>query len=94
MPANDDHNPGTFLVNNYKQALNILANAPPTLENAKKELGVTDNSVFEKWLLEEREYLQGLKLEPQEEVLEMEYCQRLFALQACEYVVQNFVGCS
>jgi hypothetical protein len=64
--------------------LNILATAPSALESAKHELGITDNSVFEKWLLEEREYLQGLKSEPQDEALEMEYCSRLFALQVSE----------
>jgi len=75
---------GTFLVNNYRQALDILKNTPAILSKAKHELGVEDDAVFETWLAQEQEYLQGLKKEPPNETLEMEYCQRLVALQASE----------
>jgi hypothetical protein len=64
---------GTFLVNNYRQSLDILKNTPTVLSKAKQELGVEDDAVFEKWLSQEREYLQGLKKEPLNETLEMEY---------------------
>jgi hypothetical protein len=73
---------GTFLLNNYKQALDILCTAPTALKNAKRELGIEDDTVFKRWILEELGYLQGLKVEPFVETLEIEYCKRLLTLWA------------
>jgi hypothetical protein len=50
----------TFLYNNYKQALDILANGNAVLPNMMQDLGVADDSVFECWLDEEKVYLKGL----------------------------------
>jgi hypothetical protein len=74
----------TFLLNNYKQALNILESGPQALTQAMSDLGIADGSVFEVWLEEERAYLQGLQREPDEETLQMEYWQKLVDLQASE----------
>jgi hypothetical protein len=49
-----------------------------------KDLGISDASVFEAWLVEERTYLQGLKKEPAEETLQIEYYQKLVNLWASE----------
>ena len=65
---------GSFLLGNYKQALDLLATAP-ALEQAMKDLRVSDHHIFEKWLAEEQEYLKGLSAEPVIETLEMEYYQ-------------------
>lgn len=43
-----------------------------------------NESVFEEWLIEEREYLQGLRKEPEQETLQMEYWQKLVNLQGSE----------
>jgi hypothetical protein len=51
-----------------------------------KDLGITDDRVFETWIQEERTYLQGLKKEPVDETLQMEYYQRLINLWASESV--------
>jgi hypothetical protein len=51
------------------------------------DLGITDESVFETWLDEERAYLQGLQKEPEEETLQMEYWQKLVDLRASEYEI-------
>jgi hypothetical protein len=75
---------GTFLLNNYKQALEILRSAPAALTEIKKEHGIADDSVFEKWLADERDYLRGLKTELQVETLEMEYYQKLVNLRASQ----------
>jgi hypothetical protein len=52
------------------------------------DLGITDESVFETWLDEERAYLQGLQKEPEEETLQMEYWQKLVDLRASEYEIR------
>jgi hypothetical protein len=51
------------------------------------DLNITDEKVFADWLEEEKVYLQGLRTEPQEETLQMEYWQKLVNLQGSEYVV-------
>jgi hypothetical protein len=67
---------GTFLLNNYKQALKLLETKPAVLA-ALSALGANDEETVEGWLEEEREYLKGLTKEPLEETLEMEYYQLL-----------------
>ncbi|KAH7922360.1 hypothetical protein BV22DRAFT_1106683 [Leucogyrophana mollusca] len=78
---NDDNeiyqNLSTFLHNNYKQALDILSDGKLTLAKLMKELDLLDESVFDRWLDEERAYLQGLQREPEVETLQMEYWQKL-----------------
>ncbi|KAG2126906.1 hypothetical protein DEU56DRAFT_958995 [Suillus clintonianus] len=85
---NDDFevyaNLSDFLYNNYKQALDILNDGDATLPNLMRDLKVTDKTVFEHWLEEEKVYLQGLTREPEVETLHMEYWQRLVSLTASE----------
>ncbi|KIJ64310.1 hypothetical protein HYDPIDRAFT_90572, partial [Hydnomerulius pinastri MD-312] len=85
---NDDYeifaNLSTFLLNNYKQASNILYNGKTSLPLLKRQLGVEDNNVFEHWLSEEREYLKSLLSEPEEETLQMQYWQKLINLSGSE----------
>jgi hypothetical protein len=75
------------LLNNYKQALDILKSGPQALAQAMADLQISDYSVFEIWLTEEKEYLQGLRKEPEEETLHMEYWQKLVNLQGSELSV-------
>lgn len=72
-----------FIVGNYKQALDLLKGGP-ALESMMEDLGITDASVFNVWLEEEREYLQGLAKEPVVETMQMEYYQKLVDLGAHE----------
>ncbi|KAI5989484.1 hypothetical protein EDD15DRAFT_2171323 [Pisolithus albus] len=69
-----------FLLNNYKQALDVLSNGRVTLDQLMRELGVSDLATFKLWLDEERVYLKSLLREPPEETLQMEYWQRLVNL--------------
>ncbi|KAJ7671816.1 hypothetical protein B0H14DRAFT_3538139 [Mycena olivaceomarginata] len=76
-------NLSTFLVNNYKQAIEILETEEPTLA-AIKESGIQDVSEFQSRLKEEMEYLRGLSKEPDEETDRLEYYRRLVALMERE----------
>lgn len=75
-----------FLLNNYKQALGIIESLPKLLACTMQDLGITDTGVFDEWLREEKEYLLGLRKEPEIETLQMEYYQKLVNLWASEYV--------
>jgi hypothetical protein len=73
-----------FLYGNYKQALDILNDGNDTLPRLMQDLGLTDANIFERWIEEEKVYLQGLTREPENETLQMEYWQRLVNLNASE----------
>ena len=80
-----DHYLGTFLLNNYKQALEIL-DTRSAVDSALVKVGARDMVMVKEWLKEEEEYLKGLSKEPLEETLEMEYYKLLLNLKASEYV--------
>jgi hypothetical protein len=72
-------NTGKFLLNNYRQALKVLA-GDETLRSAMDANGIKDPSVFTMWLEEEKKYLEDLKHEPPQEMLEMEYYKKFVNL--------------
>jgi len=74
---------GTFLLNNYKQALEIL-DTRSAVNSALLKVGAQDMHMVKEWLKEEEEYLRGLSKEPMEETLEMEYYKLLLSLNASE----------
>ncbi|KIK20520.1 hypothetical protein PISMIDRAFT_58309, partial [Pisolithus microcarpus 441] len=80
---NDEHNVyqnlTTMIFNNYKQALWIIEEGKKMLPHIMDDLGIMDVSVFRRWLLEENEYLTACSCEPEEETLQMEYWQKLYA---------------
>lgn len=45
-----------------------------------QDMGIESIGVFDDWLVEERIYLEGLKREPEQETLHMEYYQKLVKL--------------
>ena len=49
-------------------------------------LEISDPETFDKWLEEEKMYLEGLTRELEEETLQVEYYQRLLALWSSERV--------
>ncbi|KAI5991914.1 hypothetical protein EDD15DRAFT_2388404 [Pisolithus albus] len=81
-----------FLLNNYKQALDILSNGRATLQRLMRELGVSDPVTFKIWLDEERLYLKSLLREPPEETLQMEYWQRLVNLAASRQELETILS--
>ncbi|KAG6895254.1 hypothetical protein C0992_002338 [Termitomyces sp. T32_za158] len=70
------HNLSTFLINNYRQALDLLA-GEDVLWKTMEDQGITGTEVFHQWLEEERVYLTSLSKEPIQETLEMNYYQKL-----------------
>ncbi|KAG2053734.1 hypothetical protein BDR06DRAFT_982611 [Suillus hirtellus] len=71
-----------FLYNNYTQALGILHNEQSMLPQLMHELGITNDSIFENWLVEECAYLMSLNQEPKQETLQMEYWKKLVNMTA------------
>ncbi|KAG6875525.1 hypothetical protein C0992_003483 [Termitomyces sp. T32_za158] len=57
-----------------------LINGLPALEKQMTDQKVANFKTFNSWLVEEKEYLQGLSREPLEETLQMEYYQKLVNL--------------
>lgn len=72
-------------MNKYKRALEVKSTEPALLQ-AMQGLGVHDKTTFDAWLAREKEVLVGLKREPVEETLAMEYYQKLVNLDAATYV--------
>ncbi|KAJ7825761.1 hypothetical protein B0H14DRAFT_3088555 [Mycena olivaceomarginata] len=69
-------NLSTFLVNNYKQALEQI-DLEDSLKFAMDQAGISGPEVFEEQLKQEQEYLRGLSKEPEAETDQMEYYTRL-----------------
>ncbi|KAF9001333.1 hypothetical protein BDQ17DRAFT_1391088 [Cyathus striatus] len=76
-------NLSTFLVNNYRQALEIIS-SEPDLKKAMLEQGIDSPEVFDSWLNEEQQYLLRLSKEPIQETLEMDYYQKLINYKCSE----------
>ncbi|KAJ6597738.1 hypothetical protein DFH09DRAFT_904088 [Mycena vulgaris] len=72
-------NLSTFLINNYKQAVEIL-NGEGALYTAMAGSGIQNVSEFSERLEQEKAYLKKLEKEPEEETDQMEYLNRLVKL--------------
>jgi hypothetical protein len=77
---------GRFLYNNYVQALSIIEDFVPEVENFKRFRGFKDED-FEAWREEELQYLLNLASEPEYDVQAMAYVEALIALSQAECVV-------
>jgi hypothetical protein len=71
--------------NKYRRALKIKR-TEPQLRETMAMMGVESRSVFETWLEKEKEFLDSLSKEPEEETLQMEYYQKLVNLRDQECV--------
>ena len=67
---------GHFLLNNYKQALEVIHDMPIRIATLTSEQLITDVQ-FTQWLEDERLYLESRKSEPEADMLAMEYVQLL-----------------
>ncbi|KAG1884158.1 hypothetical protein F4604DRAFT_1920002 [Suillus subluteus] len=72
-----------FIYNNYKQALHIVNELSPAVQELKVQLGLTDTD-FERWNSEELEYLQTLAIETEEDIKKMTYIEALESLASAE----------
>lgn len=73
---------------NYKQALDIINNLMPVVEELKTQLKITDTD-FEHWNLEELEYLQTLLIEQEYDSQKIVYVEALQSLTQARYVFHN-----
>ena len=71
---------GNFLLNNYKQAIQIIKDYSLGICAWKQCLGISNQDIDE-WLEDERKFLESLKEEPEECVLACTYVE---ALQTCQ----------
>ncbi|CDO74385.1 hypothetical protein BN946_scf184816.g8 [Trametes cinnabarina] len=72
-----------FLYNNYKQALAIIQEYTPIVEEFKKSNNVTEAD-FEGWHSEELAYLTNLVQEPPEDLVKVTYIKSLEVLKAAQ----------
>ena len=61
----------------------IIKEGTLVLAQVMLNLEITDHMVFDEWL-EEKMYLEGLVKEPEEEMLQIEYYQKLLTLWSSE----------
>ncbi|KAJ2968160.1 hypothetical protein NUW54_g13303 [Trametes sanguinea] len=71
---------GKFIFNNYRQALQIIEEGTRALAIYEQDLQ-TGAADYERYLVQEREYLFGLKSEPPELALKFEYIEALQLLE-------------
>ena len=67
---------GQFLLNNYKQALEILQEMPLRIQTLTSGREISDTQ-FTDWLIKEREYLESKQSEPEADILGVEYVELL-----------------
>ena len=76
-------NLGTFILNNYKQALRALRDDVPALDEAKLSMNVTDADM-DSWELEQADFFVNLGKEPEGHILHAGYVELLLELQAAK----------
>ncbi|KAJ7853826.1 hypothetical protein B0H14DRAFT_3450014 [Mycena olivaceomarginata] len=81
-------NLSTFLINNYKQALEQI-DLEDSLKFAMDQAGISGPKIFEERLKQEQEYLRGLSKEPEAETDQMEYYTRLVHLASRKYRMER-----
>ena len=78
-------NSGTFILNNYLQALKVLDEDVRALEDAKTSLNFTEEDM-DRWEQEQTAFFNSLGKEPESTTLKVEYVELLQTLQAAEAV--------
>lgn len=78
-------NLGTFILNNYVQALNILDEDTKALEDAKTSLGFSDEDM-DRWEKEQQDFFANLGKEPESHSLKVEYVELLQMLHAASNI--------
>ncbi|KAG1800058.1 hypothetical protein EV424DRAFT_1587758, partial [Suillus variegatus] len=72
-----------FLYNNYKQALHLIDELTPAVEELKQQLDLLDAD-FERWNIEELQYLKALAAEPEYDPEKIAYVEALQSLAKAE----------
>ncbi|KAG8917673.1 hypothetical protein FRC02_002971 [Tulasnella sp. 418] len=74
---------GTFIADNYKQALTVIAEYRDIFAQVQN-LELIANMDFDRWHEEEKVYLVGLRKEPEEETMAIAYVEAIDNLRAAE----------
>ena len=74
---------GNSLLNNYKQAIQIIKDYSPGVHTWKQHLGISNQDI-DGWLEDERKFLESLKEEPEEHVLACTYVEALQTRQVAK----------
>ncbi|KAG8918247.1 hypothetical protein FRC03_009306 [Tulasnella sp. 419] len=74
---------GTFIADNYKQALTVIAEYGDIFSQVQNMQHIAQDD-FERWNEEEKTYLAGLSKEPEEETMAIMYVKALDDLRAAE----------
>jgi hypothetical protein len=74
---------GQFLYNNYKQALHVINELAPVVQELKQHLDLSDAD-FEQWNIEELQYLEALAAEPEYDPEKIAYVEALQSLAKAE----------
>lgn len=72
---------GNFAYQNYRQSLGILETNKKLLDDLEKKIGTT-SADYERYLEEEKLYLQSRKVEPAEVLETVDYMEKLQKLDA------------
>ncbi|KAG1723983.1 uncharacterized protein EDB91DRAFT_1240015 [Suillus paluster] len=80
-----------FLRNNYAQALHMIEEYTPLLDEFKMHKSLTDDAFFQ-WREEESEFLANLALEPPSDAIAVAYVEELEKLQRAEATYGNMTG--
>ncbi|KAG1745399.1 uncharacterized protein EDB91DRAFT_1049934, partial [Suillus paluster] len=80
----------TFLYNNYQQALAIIDDLSPAVEELKLALKISDGD-FERWNMEELEFLESLMEEMEEDIDTMTYVDALQSLTRADVMMAQFL---
>ncbi|KAI0038469.1 hypothetical protein FA95DRAFT_1662786 [Auriscalpium vulgare] len=72
-----------FIYNNYRQALGMISEYTRELAVFTQITGFT-GADFERWIVEERDYLESLREEPEEDMQKVSYVEALVNLEAAE----------
>ncbi|KAG2753193.1 hypothetical protein P692DRAFT_201706191, partial [Suillus brevipes Sb2] len=79
-----------FLYNNYKQALAIIDDLSPAVEELKLALKISDGD-FERWNMEELEFLESLAEEQEGDIEAMTYVDALQSLAKADVTTVQFL---
>lgn len=74
---------GQFLYNNYKQAFEIINDLTPAVDELKVQLNISDDD-FQRWNIEELEYLESCASEVEYDPQKTTYVEALQSLATAE----------
>ena len=85
-------NLASFLLNNYRQALDVLHDMPIHIQTILSGRHVSDTQ-FSQWLAQEHDYLCSKQSEPETDTLSIEYVELIDKYEAAQHVLAASTKC-